>query len=92
MWSNNNRFKVSASDFIHVVKSAKPDVIVALSDGDTPKDASNKRIQKSVKASLDHLDAVLEAKGNGCLGDDVLIFGAVGGGYDAQQVRIKSQF
>ena len=37
VWSNNNRFKVSASDFIHVVKSAKPAVIVALSDGDTPK-------------------------------------------------------
>ena len=37
VWSNNNRFKVSSKDFIDVVQSAKPAVIVALSDGDTPK-------------------------------------------------------
>lgn len=87
VWSNNNRFKVSSGDFIDVVQSAKPAVIVALSDGDTPKDASNKRILKSVKATLDHLDAVLEAKRNGALGDGVLIYGAVGGGYNEEQVR-----
>lgn len=89
VWSNNNRFKVSSKDFIDVVQSAKPAVIVALSDGDTPKEASNKRILKSVKATLDHLDAVLEAKRNGTLGDGVLVFGSVGGGYNEDQ-RIRS--
>ena len=53
----------------------------------SPLDASNKRILKSVKATLDHLDAVLEAKRNGALGDDILVYGAVGGGYNEEQVN-----
>jgi len=89
VWSNGNRYKVSSGDFIDAVQSAKPAVIVALSDGDTPKDASNKRILKSVQATLDHLDAVLEAKRSGALGDGVLVYGAVEGGFNEEQ-RIRS--
>ena len=50
-------------------------------------DASNKRILKSVQATLDHLDAVLEAKRSGALGDGVLVYGAVEGGFNEEQVR-----
>ena len=50
--------------------------------------ASNKRIIKSIKSSLNHLDAVLEAKKNGVISDDILIFGAVEGGFTEEQVCI----
>ena len=49
MWSNGNRFKVSSGDFIDIVKTVKPDLLVALSDGDAPKGKSQYRVAHVVK-------------------------------------------
>ena len=48
--------------------------------------ASNKRILKSIKSSLNYLDEVLEAKKNGAISNDILVFGAVEGGFNEEQV------
>ena len=44
------------------VKACKPDILIALSDGETPKDASKKRVSKSVSKSLEFLDHCLQRK------------------------------
>ncbi len=53
----NNRDKLTSSRFVTACASAAlPNAIVALCDGQTPKDSSSKRLQKSVNRSAEFLD------------------------------------
>jgi len=62
VWNFTNREIVDARRYVEFVRAAAPDVWVALCDGDTPSDASKKRISKAVKKTLDFLDTCLELK------------------------------
>lgn len=65
----------------------RPDIFVALSDGETPFGAANKRVTKAVSKSLDFLDVCLKRKqeDKDAL-EDTKIFGAVQGGYEHIEV------
>jgi len=79
VWNFTNREIVDGRRYVEFVRAAAPDVCVALCDGDTPPDASKKRISKAVKNTLDFLDTCVERKSE--LKDTSLI-AAVEGGRD----------
>ena len=45
---------------MRVVSACRPDFYQAMSDGDTDRDASNKRVTKAVDRTLNFLDSVLD--------------------------------
>lgn len=82
VWQGTNRNTVDPNSFMQVIKAMNPDVFIALCDGDTPPDCSNKRVYKSVSKSLEFLDECLELKTEMVELTDTAIIGAVQGGRD----------
>jgi queuine tRNA-ribosyltransferase subunit QTRTD1 len=56
----SNQQHVEPAQYIELVRRARPAAFLALCDGDTPRDCSNKRISHSVSKSLAFLDSCLE--------------------------------
>jgi len=86
VWCGSNREIISVRCYMEFVEAAKPDIAVALCDGDTQQNSSQKRINKAAKKTLDFLDTFTELKERGC---DVSVIAAVQGGFDTQ-IRKKS--
>ena len=82
VWINSNRVFVTPSSFMESMSAMKPDLLVALCDGDTEQGCSNKRISKSVSKTLDFLEDCLDIKGaHACL-SSASVIGAIEGGLD----------
>lgn len=81
VWSGCNRNIVELKSYMEFVGVAKPDLVVSFCDGDTPPSASQKRINKSAKKTLDFLDTFLQLKTeNG----ELSVIGAIEGGRDTE--------
>lgn len=90
VWSNNNnRELVSPTTFMEAVEHIKPDLFIALCDGDTEPGCSNKRVSKSVAKSIDFLDTCIQLKSSTPSLSKTGIIGAVEGGLD-MKARTKS--
>jgi len=82
VWVNCNREIVDPKKYAEFIRAAKPDLIVQLCDGDTPPDATRKRIAKATKKSLEFLDALLEWKQEEAAFADCPVIAAVQGGME----------
>lgn len=84
VWSRTGRVVVSANKYMELVKAYKPDLYVALCDGDTNVNSSAKRVSKAVRRSKTLLEQCLDIH----LRSDILkskgILGPVEGGYNLQ--------
>ncbi|XP_024881284.1 queuine tRNA-ribosyltransferase accessory subunit 2 [Temnothorax curvispinosus] len=84
VWSRTGRTVVSASKYMELVQAYKPDLYVALCDGDTNVNSSAKRVSKAVRRSKTLLEQCLDIH----LRSDALkskgILGPVEGGYNLQ--------
>ena len=52
IWTESGREKIYPTDLIDCVKFFKPDLYQLLADGETPKNTSNKRLDKSVENTI----------------------------------------
>ena len=84
LWDNGDRMATTSGSYERGLKAMKPDAYVALCDGDTPKDASNKRLSKAVSQTVKLLDDCLT---NYTLSSHPILFASVEGGYDLQARR-----
>ncbi|KYQ59239.1 Queuine tRNA-ribosyltransferase subunit QTRTD1 like protein [Trachymyrmex zeteki] len=84
VWSRTGRIVVSANKYMEIVQAYKPDLYVALCDGDTNINSRAKRISKAVLRSKTLLEQCLDIH----LQSDILkstgILGPVEGGYNLQ--------
>ncbi|KAL6261637.1 hypothetical protein P5V15_006725 [Pogonomyrmex californicus] len=84
IWSRTGRIILSANKYMELVQAYKPDLYVALCDGDTNINSGTKRISKAVLRSKTLLEQCLDIH----LHSDVLkskgILGSVEGGYNLQ--------
>ena len=84
VFSYGNREAVDPKRFCDIVEASKPDIVIPICDGETPRDASNKRLSKAVSRSLTFLDDCLKRlRGR-------FVLGAVQGGYNAASRRISA--
>lgn len=84
VWPRTGRIIVSANKYMELVEAYKPDLYVALCDGDTNINSSAKRVSKAVLRSKTLLEQCLDIH----LRSDALkskgILGSVEGGYNLQ--------
>lgn len=84
VWSRTGRIVVSAKKYMEIVEAFKPDLYIALCDGDTNINSSTKRMSKAVLRSKTLLEQCLDIH----LRSNVLkskgILGPVEGGYNLQ--------
>lgn len=84
VWDSAGRIHLNALTFTRIMESFKPACYQALCDSDTPKDASNKRLDRAVERTTSLLDQCIAAKSlSGALGD-CSILGTVVGGYSRE--------
>lgn len=83
VWVNCNREVIDSKKYAEFVRVAQVDLVVQLCDGDTPKDATRKRISKATKKSLEFLDALLELRDNDSDFKDLAVLAAIEGGLDS---------
>ncbi len=91
IFSRGNRERVDPKRYLELLSRAKPDVWVALCDGETPVGSTKKRISKSVNKSLTFLDECLKLKNDENDPFPSLVFGAVEGGFCSASRRLSAR-
>lgn len=84
MWSRGGRHLLSADKYMDIVEAFKPDLYIALCDGDTNIDSSKKRVTKAVKRSKTLFDQCLTRHSISEALKTAGILAAVEGGYDIE--------
>lgn len=84
LWDNGDKVPITSGSYEKGIKAMRPDAYVALCDGDTPKDTSNKRLSKAVSQTVELLDDCLT---NYTLSSHPFLFASVQGGYDLKARR-----
>jgi len=87
VWTGSNRNIVDVKSYMKFVEVAKPDLVVALCDGDTPPASAQKRINKSAKKTLEFLDTVLELKIDN---PELSVIGAIEGGRESDIRKVSA--
>jgi len=89
VWTSNNRELINPHTYMEAVKHIKPNILLALCDGDTGQGCSNKRISKSVSKSIDFLDSCLNIREYDSSLQKMSVIAAIEGGLDTK-ARTKS--
>ncbi|ELT91169.1 hypothetical protein CAPTEDRAFT_225931 [Capitella teleta] len=82
VWGRPGKTEMTVEMHTRLTEALRPCVYQAMFDGDTPKDASNKRMKKSVDRSIQFLDLCLEEKKKSEVLRDVPMFAGIVGGYN----------
>lgn len=84
VWSKHGRHSINPDQYMEIVEAFKPDMYVALCDGDTDEASSDKRISKTVERSrAQFLKCYEKHKSSETMKNRGLI-GPVEGGYDLE--------
>lgn len=81
VWTGKGRHTINVQDHVSIQEIFKPQAFQSLCDGDTPAEASKKRLTHSVTRTLGYLDETLKLQESGPLGKCGL-FATIEGGYD----------
>ncbi|KAL0113857.1 hypothetical protein PUN28_011295 [Cardiocondyla obscurior] len=84
IWTRTGRIVVSAKKYMEFVQAYKPDLYVALCDGDTNINSSAKRMSKAVHRSKTLLEQCLDIHLNSDTLKSKGILGSIEGGYNLQ--------
>lgn len=82
LWSRYGRKKYTASNYIEFMEDLKPDMFIALADGDTHSNSSQKRNLKSFQNTSELFEKCVSLYNNSEKLKSSLLIGAVTGGYD----------
>ncbi|KAJ8667293.1 hypothetical protein QAD02_008955 [Eretmocerus hayati] len=82
IWSRNGRFSVTPEKYMKVVETFKPDVYVALCDGATDAQSSQKRVSKAADKSKNFLEKCIRHHENSEILKNKGLLGSVQGGYN----------
>ena len=77
LWHKGNRYSVNATGYMRAISAMRPDIFVAICDGEAPKGASNKRLSRSVSKTLEFLDVCIEKKAQDPGLRDTKLFAAI---------------
>lgn len=90
IWPRTGRSKLTANKYMELVQNMKPDLYVALCDGDTNINSSAKRVSSAVSRSKTLLEQCLSIHQSSDILKSTGILGAVEGGYnlDAREESI----
>lgn len=84
IWDQGGRIHLNVPSFMRIMEAFKPSCYQALCDSDTPKDATRKRLQRSVERTTSLLDQCIAAKSVSSALRDTCILGTVVGGYSRE--------
>ncbi|KAL1468519.1 hypothetical protein MTO96_025352 [Rhipicephalus appendiculatus] len=84
IWDQGGRVHLNVPTFMRIMEAFKPSCYQALCDSDTPKDATRKRLQRSVERTTSLLDQCIAAKSVSSALRDTCILGTVVGGYSME--------
>ncbi|XP_015604359.1 queuine tRNA-ribosyltransferase accessory subunit 2 isoform X2 [Cephus cinctus] len=82
IWAKHGRHILSPDSYMDIVETFKPDMYVALCDGDTDEKSSAKRISKSIERSKTQLETCLLRHNSSNTIKSKGILGAIEGGYN----------
>lgn len=85
VWSRHGRHTLNAEEYMNIVDVIKPDIYLALCDGDTDCHSTAKHVQKSVRRSENLLKQCLARHNNSETLKFSGILGAVEGGYEINE-------
>ncbi|XP_041368752.1 queuine tRNA-ribosyltransferase accessory subunit 2-like [Gigantopelta aegis] len=85
VWGKGGKIKLDVDLFMTVQEALQPDWYQALSDSDTNKESSQKRLGKSVNRTLTFLDQILEQHSKSQRLKGVEVFGVVEGGHSLKE-------
>ncbi|XP_003705632.2 queuine tRNA-ribosyltransferase accessory subunit 2 isoform X1 [Megachile rotundata] len=84
LWTRNGKYMLTPNKYMDIIEAFKPDMYVALHDGDTNVNSSKKRVSKAVQRTGTFFEQCLARH----LASDALksseILGAIEGGYDIE--------
>ncbi|EFN82349.1 queuine tRNA-ribosyltransferase accessory subunit 2 [Harpegnathos saltator] len=84
IWSRTGRSKLTANKYMEIVQTFKPDLYIALCDGDTNINSSAKRVSNAVNRSKTLLEQCLNIHQSSDTLKSTGILGAVEGGYNLE--------
>ncbi|KAF3424089.1 hypothetical protein E2986_09780 [Frieseomelitta varia] len=82
LWTRCGKYAMTVDKYMDIIETFKPDMYVALCDGDTNIDSSRKRISKSVENSLTFFEQCFIKHSSSEALKSSEILGAIEGGYD----------
>lgn len=91
LWTRSGKFTLTPNIYMDVIETFKPDMYVALCDGDTNIDSSKKRVSNSVQNSMKFFDQCFTKHSSSEALKSSEILGAIEGGYnkDARTISIN---
>ncbi|XP_017881512.1 queuine tRNA-ribosyltransferase accessory subunit 2, partial [Ceratina calcarata] len=84
IWTRSGKCVLTPDEYMDVVEAFKPDMYVALCDGDTNKNSSKKRLSKAVQRSETFFEQCLIKHSSSKALKSSELLGVVEGGYDKQ--------
>ncbi|KAK0074596.1 hypothetical protein PV325_008106 [Microctonus aethiopoides] len=84
VWSKHGRHSINPDQYMEIVEAFKPDMYVALCDGDTDETSSDKRISKTVERSRAQFLKCYEKHKSSEIMKNRGLIGPVEGGYDLE--------
>lgn len=81
IWTREGRSSITTDMYMNLVETFKPDIYLALCDGDTDIESSNKRVEKATEKSRMFLEKCLQRHEKSAVIKNTSILGAVEGGY-----------
>ncbi|XP_003748497.1 queuine tRNA-ribosyltransferase accessory subunit 2 [Galendromus occidentalis] len=87
IWKPAGRVRLSSENLVELISVFKPSAYQALTDGDTPQNCSNKRLNHSVTRSVDYLEECLKLHGEQSLKSGVLA--SIQGGFDVKSRKFS---
>ncbi|XP_032669670.1 queuine tRNA-ribosyltransferase accessory subunit 2 [Odontomachus brunneus] len=84
IWSRTGRSRLTANKYMELVQNLKPDLYVALCDGDTNINSSAKRVSNAVSRSRTLMEQCLSIHQSSDILKSTGILGAVEGGYNLE--------
>ncbi|XP_076760790.1 queuine tRNA-ribosyltransferase accessory subunit 2 [Xylocopa sonorina] len=92
IWTRNGKRVITASKYMDIVEAFKPDMYVALCDGDTNINSSRKRMSKAVQRSITFFDQCFTKHSSSKMLKSSEILGAIEGGYDKETRKLSINY
>ncbi|CAL7935665.1 unnamed protein product [Xylocopa violacea] len=92
VWTRNGKRVITANKYMDIVEAFRPDMYVALCDGDTNINSSKKRVSKAVQRSMTFFEQCFAKHSSSEMLKSSEILGAIEGGYDKESRKLSINY
>ncbi|XP_063987357.1 queuine tRNA-ribosyltransferase accessory subunit 2 [Diachasmimorpha longicaudata] len=92
VWSKHGQHQITPETYMNLVEAFKPDIYVALCDGDSNEETPEKKVTKVVERSKRQFDQCFQIHQSSDILKNTCLLGAVEGGYDLSAREQSARF